>query len=198
MLKSDAKRALILKNAKQVFIKNGFHNVTMKDIIEECGISRGGVYLYFTSVDEIFKEVIKEHNQTKLESVKMAIQETSDFHELVNSFFDSQKERLLHMENSLMLAQYEFFFAHKTEYSTDYFFSAFQNSKSMVYEVLKFGAKKGCLHENAVDALSDNIMLVLEGLGTLAMSCGVSEEMLTRQFDFIKHVIFLQKESVQQ
>ena len=56
--KSDKKREFILLKAKQVFIRSGFASVTMKDIIEECGISRGGIYLYFTSVDEIFMQVI--------------------------------------------------------------------------------------------------------------------------------------------
>ena len=48
------KRDLILESAKVVFSKKGLIDATMKDIIEECGISRGGIYLYFRSVDEIF------------------------------------------------------------------------------------------------------------------------------------------------
>ncbi len=197
MSKSSIKRALILEKSKPVFIKNGFHNVTMKDIIEECGISRGGLYLYFSSVDEIFTEVIKVHNKSKLEKVKLTIQESSEFHALVDRYLQMQKDRLLHMDNSLMLAQYEFFFAHKTEYDKDYFFSAFHNTKDIIYEVLSFGVKSGYLDEAAIDALSDNIMFVIEGLGTLAMSCGISEEMLNRQLDFIKRIIFSYKKDVQ-
>ena len=61
--KSLEKRNLILERAEQVFSKKGFSAVTMKDIIDACNISRGGIYLYFNSTDEIFMEVIKLDNR---------------------------------------------------------------------------------------------------------------------------------------
>ena len=41
-----------------LFVKKGFLRVTMKDIVEACDISRGGLYLYFESTGQIFLEVI--------------------------------------------------------------------------------------------------------------------------------------------
>ena len=43
--KSEQKKAYILEVAKEVFIEKGFRTVTMKDIVEACEISRGGLYL---------------------------------------------------------------------------------------------------------------------------------------------------------
>ena len=45
--KSEQKREHILQCAKPVFARKGFRAVTMKDIVEACGISRGGLYLHF-------------------------------------------------------------------------------------------------------------------------------------------------------
>ena len=56
--KSEQKREYILKQAKEVFAKKGFRDVTMKDIVEACEISRGGLYLYFGSTEEIFREIL--------------------------------------------------------------------------------------------------------------------------------------------
>lgn len=165
MLKSAMKRELILEKAEQVFIRNGFHDVTMKDIINECAISRGGIYLYFSSVDEIFTEVVKRHNQTKLEQIKLNIKENgqnADFSALLDDYIESQKNRLLNMDNSLMLAQYEFFFAHRDEYDKDYFFSAFHSSKDIVFELLNYGVEKGYLAEKNIDTLADTIMFIIE------------------------------------
>ncbi len=67
--RSEEKRAFILSKAKQVFMRKGFSAVTMKDIIEECNISRGGLYLYFKSVDELFIQVIITHNEAKLREI---------------------------------------------------------------------------------------------------------------------------------
>ncbi len=57
--KGEKKKELILNTAKDLFIKNGFKDVTMKDIVEECEISRGGLYLYFQSTAEFFEEILR-------------------------------------------------------------------------------------------------------------------------------------------
>lgn len=87
--KSQEKRELILTKAKQAFIRKGFNGVTMKDIIEECEISRGGIYLYFSSVDEIFMEVVKRHNRSKAEQIR------TDIEKLLDTQFDFCKEIIL-------------------------------------------------------------------------------------------------------
>ena len=57
--KSEKKRKFIIDTARQVFSVRGFKNVTMKDIVDACGISRGGLYLYFHDTEEIFSEILK-------------------------------------------------------------------------------------------------------------------------------------------
>ncbi|WLR51376.1 TetR family transcriptional regulator [Bacillus tianshenii] len=47
----------ILYAAKRVFERKGFEPTTMKDVVEESGMSRGGVYMYFGSTEELFKGV---------------------------------------------------------------------------------------------------------------------------------------------
>ena len=45
--KSVQKKRYIVETARKVFVEKGFKKVTMKDIVEACDISRGGLYLYF-------------------------------------------------------------------------------------------------------------------------------------------------------
>ena len=40
-------------------MEKGYKQVTMKDIVDACGISRGGLYLYFQNTGEVFEEVLK-------------------------------------------------------------------------------------------------------------------------------------------
>ena len=58
--KSIQKKQYILKKAREVFVKRGYKDVTMKDIVEACEISRGGLYLYFESTRDIFLAVLKK------------------------------------------------------------------------------------------------------------------------------------------
>ena len=57
--KSIQKKRYILETARTVFKEKGYKNVTMKDIVDACQISRGGLYLYFPNTREIFLEVLK-------------------------------------------------------------------------------------------------------------------------------------------
>ncbi len=55
----DKRQAKILEAAKTVFKRKGFELTTMKDVVEESGFSRGGVYLYFSSTEEMFRRIIE-------------------------------------------------------------------------------------------------------------------------------------------
>jgi AcrR family transcriptional regulator len=191
--KSEKKRELILTKAEQIFICKGFNGVTMKDIIAECEISRGGIYLYFSSVDEIFMEVIKRHNSSKAEDVKIDIKKYNGLEIMLDGYFEMQKNRLLHMENSLLLAMFEFFVAHKEEPDKDFFSGTFDILENTIFDVLNVGVETGYFEANNVRVLAANILFCIKGLETLAMSSGVSENLLDAQFDFCKKIILSQK-----
>ncbi len=61
--KSEQKKKLILETARKVFMEKGYKLVTMKDIVEACEISRGGLYLYFQSTRELFEEVLRSEQE---------------------------------------------------------------------------------------------------------------------------------------
>jgi AcrR family transcriptional regulator len=188
-IKSEEKRELILEKAKQVFIRNGFSGVTMKDIIEECEISRGGIYLYFSSVDEIFVEVIRRHNEERANELRIDVKKAENFEALLNGYFEMQKFRLLHLENSLLLAMFEFFIAHKNEPDKDFFSGTFDVLENTITDILTYGADKGYIETSNIQILSANTLFCIKGLETLAMSSGVSEELLDTQFGFMKNNI---------
>ena len=191
--KSDRKRELILKYAEQVFIKKGFSSVTMKDIIEECGISRGGLYLYYSSVDDVFIDVIKVHNQNKLENIKKDINDQTNFEVLLDQYFVLQKQRLLHMEESLLLAMFEFYISHKHEVDTEFLSKAFESLGNVITEILNCGAKSGYINVRDVQVLAEHIQYFIKGLEVLAMSSGIEEKQLERQFSYMKKIILKQE-----
>lgn len=189
MGRSAAKRELILKKAKEVFIEMGYSRVTMKDIVEACGISRGGLYLYYSSVKDIFIEVILKRNASKLDRLKEDIIGDEDFIQILDTFFAQQTHRLLHIETSLMPAMYEFFLAHKGDVEKEFFVTQFQNSKKLIYEILHYGAEKNYLAEEKVNVMAEHITFLIEGLGTLAMSSGVTRQMLDEHFALTKEMV---------
>jgi len=55
---SDERKAQILNAAEQVFIKKGFDEARMDDIAEKTGLSKGTLYLYFKSKDDLIIAIL--------------------------------------------------------------------------------------------------------------------------------------------
>ncbi|MGV8093361.1 MAG: TetR/AcrR family transcriptional regulator [Mangrovibacterium sp.] len=51
------KKNLIMDVALELFAKNGFHATSISEISQKAGISKGLIYTYFTSKQEILKEI---------------------------------------------------------------------------------------------------------------------------------------------
>lgn len=52
-------REHILTIALQLFLQKSFKEVTMKEIVEQTGLSKGAFYHYFSSKEQVFEEVIR-------------------------------------------------------------------------------------------------------------------------------------------
>jgi len=60
--KEEAK-AKIAKAARVVFAKKGYHDATMNDIAKEVGVSKGALYSYFESKEDLLKEITLKGHQ---------------------------------------------------------------------------------------------------------------------------------------
>lgn len=58
----DMKKKSIIKAAIDVCSRKPIYQVTMRDVITEAGLSKGGIYLYFSDIDDILIEVINSCN----------------------------------------------------------------------------------------------------------------------------------------
>ena len=54
-----AKRRQIMEGARQVFLSGGFDGASMNDVARAAGVSKGTLYAYFNSKDELFEAIIR-------------------------------------------------------------------------------------------------------------------------------------------
>ena len=50
----------IIKVAAKLFSKKSFHDVTMDDIADKVGVAKGTLYLYFSSKEKLYLEILEE------------------------------------------------------------------------------------------------------------------------------------------
>ncbi len=188
--KSQKKRKLILLAAEQVFMKKGFSSVTMKDIIEECNISRGGIYLYFSSVEEIFAEVLSVKYKMLMEQLELNVFSQKPFRLLIDDFFRTQKRWLLQMEGGMTAAKFEYFFSRSEKKDKLFLLNQFHQTKQLLLRILQYGASKNEIKFDDLILLAEHIMIFLEGLETLSMVGGVTEKIIDEQIMLIKGLIW--------
>ena len=62
-LSKEKRREQIKEVALKLFIENGYSKTTMDEIVQEVGISKGGMYHHFSNKEEIFLELLKDGRQ---------------------------------------------------------------------------------------------------------------------------------------
>lgn len=51
---AEHRKSIILESAESLFLKKGYDETTMQDVADEAGYSKGTVYNYFNSKDELY------------------------------------------------------------------------------------------------------------------------------------------------
>lgn len=183
--KSVQKRKFILETARKVFMEKGFKRVTMKDIVEACDISRGGLYLYFSSTEQIFLEVLRMESEETDDVFSDNIKEDATATDILMLFLTEQKKELLRKSDNLIQATYEFYFENKLTGKDNILKKQFETAVIIIQKLIEAGVDNGEFYCEDPEGAARNIMLVLEGLKISAQTIGVTSESVDRQLLYI-------------
>ncbi len=183
--KSIQKRKYILETARKVFMEKGFKKVTMKDIVEACDISRGGLYLYFENTSQIFLEVLKLESQEADDVFSDSITEDATAADILVLFLEEQKKELLRRKDTLTQAIYEFYFENQPTKKDNILKKQFDSAVKIIEKLIETGVENGEFLCEDCKGTARNIMFVLEGLKISAQTIGVTAEMVDREILFI-------------
>ncbi|MCR4728006.1 MAG: TetR/AcrR family transcriptional regulator [Lachnospiraceae bacterium] len=169
--KAAKKRQYILDTAKTVFSDKGFKSVTMKDIVEACDISRGGLYIYFDGTESIFEEIIREESGNAFKDSGKSAGDKLAF------FLNEQKKQILSKEKSLAVALYEYmFFKHENGEDSNPATDMFKTGVLTLEKIISEGVESGEFYADDVKRAALNVMYIIEGLKIAAETVGVSQE----------------------
>lgn len=183
--KSVQKRKFILDTARKVFMEKGFKRVTMKDIVEACDISRGGLYLYFNSTEEIFLEVLRMESEETDDVFSDNIKEDATATDILMLFLKEQKKELLRKKDTLTQATYEFYFENTLSKRDNLLKKQFESAVIIIQKLIEAGVENGEFYCEDPEGAARNIMLVLEGFKIAAQTIGVSAESVDKQLLYI-------------
>lgn len=190
--KSVQKKKYILDTARKVFAEKGFKNVTMKDIVEACEISRGGLYLYFESTEQILMEVLQMEADETDDVFTQTITQEDTAADILTLFLKEQKKELLQKKDNLTVAVYEYFFAHKSTDKNNMLRRQFDAGVRVIERLIEAGIASGEFYCEDPKGAAANIMYVLEGMKIDAQTFGITEKMVDAQLLYIMQGLIIE------
>lgn len=149
----EARPGEILEAALQVFVQRGFAQARMEEIARRAGVTKGTVYLYFASKEELFRAVVRETITPQLELIERIVAEHRGsaaelFRQLVRRWWTVVGETELARLPKLMVAEA----ANFPELAEFFVREVVQRARGIVGGVLRRGIAAGEFREVDVEA----------------------------------------------
>ena len=128
-MRGDRTRQDIRDRAYQLFAERGFKEVTMKDICERTGLSRGGLYRHYESTEQIFLEIVNAFSDQQKNEVFSKMEEHIPAVVILEELLSKYEREMNDSENSFSLAI--------CEYYSDPAISKGDNAVKKQYEISK-------------------------------------------------------------
>ncbi|MCL2051249.1 MAG: TetR/AcrR family transcriptional regulator [Lachnospiraceae bacterium] len=194
--KSGQKRSYILECSRRVFAEKGFRNVTMQDIVAASNISRGGLYLHFTRVEDIFSAVLNSEESRDGESTD-SLPEEATASDILALFMKEQKKEILKKKNSLTIAIYEYYFhlnykKIKIPPKENLIKQQFETGILILENLIRDGISAGEFYCEDPRGMAGNIMYTLEGLKVAARTLGISEAAVDKELFYIMQGLIME------
>ena len=145
----------ILQEAYLLFAEKGFKAVTMTDICEKTGLSRGGLYRYYSGTEQIFSEILSQ---------EFVIADRIERHESAISILEDMLEtircEIINKELSLSFAIYEY----ANLGNTDFFIHINNKAKNRWISLINYGMETGAFKLVVPEQIADLILYYYQGL----------------------------------
>ena len=94
--RKDSRPEEISAAALELFVERGYAGTRLEDVAARAGVSKGTVYLYFASKEELFKAVVREGLVSPLAEFRSTVLEQyqGESFELLRMLFDGWWERI--------------------------------------------------------------------------------------------------------
>lgn len=177
----------ILEAAKKVFIKKGYIQTTMQDIIIEAGISRGAMYSYFNNIEHVFEELLKLEDEKDI--IYFERGEESSFWKQLTDWIILQQQTIVSSNNVLLLCKTEFFLTKYRESnmtSNSYVLKRYNKLVSSIANFIEEGNKKKEFHSyKSSESIALYIVSFFDGLMLDTFNLGIEVTKVNEQIDIL-------------
>jgi AcrR family transcriptional regulator len=179
--RASERRAQILQAAAAVYARQGIDGARMDDIVAEAGLSKGTLYWYFESKDDITVALVEEMISSEFDHLRQLIDAEGTVIERLERFFDMHAS-ILQANPMFGKLGLEFYaIAGKLDKVHELVRQYYDEFVDVLLALVKQGEERGELRVDRPRELAVNLVALVEG-STLLWVLGIKEVELSRQF----------------
>ncbi len=150
---SELRKNQILDAATKVFVRQGFQHARMDDIVEEAGLSKGTLYWYFKSKEDIINAILRRLFTGDIEHLESLLQAEGTASERLMQLTIDRANGLKRM-SSLVPIIFEFYaVAVHQQWVKQFINEYFQHFRTLLEDLIQQGIDSGEFrHANARNA----------------------------------------------
>lgn len=177
---SETRREQILEAALKVFDHQGLYETRMSDIAEEAGLSKGALYWYFDSKEELIITLLDKMVAGHLETLDMLLHAEGSVEERLLTFASSDAV-MLELQGLPLALSYEVYaWALRHDKSRTFIKRYFDEAHKILTEFVRQGMERGELRAGDPKDSALQLIALNEGLQELHALYG--EEMNWDEF----------------
>ncbi len=192
MSKSENTKRMILEKASELFTQKGYSAVTMKDVCDATGLSRGGLYRHFGSTGEMLTLILREEQQNADDKLRMCLTEGKSALQILDALIEAHTTFLLSPKSALELAanQYALLDATGKEINMERAWSTVKRTA----QVVRLGQEEGVFIDGDPQSIAWHIVFFLSGIHTQKPLFGLEDDFVRTQINYIRGFLLKEKE----
>lgn len=187
--KGEKTKKRICMAAYKLFAEKGYKDVTMKDICEQTGLSRGGLYRHYTGTEQIFLEIVTALMNNQENEFREKIGKHIPAAKILEDVLTRYEGEMIDSSHSLSLAIYEFFSNGSISESENSISRQYQKSRDMWVELIEYGIKTEEFKEMDPEAVFDLIVFSYQGVRMYSKLMPIDEKIPKRIVETVKHLL---------
>ncbi len=160
------RRANIMSAATNVFIEHGYERTTMNHVMDAAGVSRGGLYQYFSNKEDLFEAILEERLSDEAVNTAHMLKTTESHWDLLMQLLFGEEGKPDAKMDSLAPSKLEFFITGRNvERRREYGRKRYELGVRLYADVIKAGQDSGEF-SNRFDSelIARSIITFIDGL----------------------------------
>lgn len=171
----------ILETAKKLFMQKGYIAVTMSDLCDATGLSRGGLYRHFSSTNDVFVALLTSDKDNWEDETQKAIDAGFSAIKMLSYYFEQVIIGISEGEGRLSLAVYEY---ERSEQDKKGFLSKrYTYAVDMMERILQYGQARGELIDFDTHTEAEHLVIFIDGLKMASAAIPLPAKTIRLQLD---------------